>query len=163
MEPRRHTWIIPERLAVAERPGGGGRAHRRERRAAELGWWRARGITTVVSCMPTRQGLLDAALAGIAVRWFPLDDPETGAVAIRAAADEVRALLRDPRERVLVHGDAATEWLTALRAGMDLLVGGSGTPEEALAAAEADGLPVGSLAQRLVADLVSPGAPELVA
>ena len=42
-EPRAYAWIVPERVAVAERPGGCGRGHRREARIAELDWWRDHG------------------------------------------------------------------------------------------------------------------------
>ena len=35
-EPMTYAWLIPERLVIAERPGGGGRSHRRLRRDGEL-------------------------------------------------------------------------------------------------------------------------------
>ena len=49
MEPKRYAWIVPARLAVAERPGRGGRSHRRELRPLEIEWWCGQGVTAVVS------------------------------------------------------------------------------------------------------------------
>lgn len=156
MEPRHVTWLVPDRLAVAPRPGGGGRSHRRELRVREMAWWRSRGVTCVVSCMGARHGLLECALQGMAIHWFPLDDPATAPAAISAAAVAIRAVLDDPEQVVLVHGDAPGEWFSALRAGLAFLMGQAASPQEALDVVEADGLPVGSLAREVVQGLTSP-------
>ncbi|HWH14665.1 MAG TPA: hypothetical protein VNT51_07950 [Miltoncostaeaceae bacterium] len=150
MEPRKHAWIVPGRLAVAERPGGGGRAHRRERRRAEQAWWRDQGVDLIVSCMPTRHALVDYVVDGFAVRWHPLTDPESAPARLRAMAAEAAMLVETGDHVVLVHGDAATEWLAAVSASLRLQLGLAAGPREALAAAAADGLPVGSLASRLL-------------
>ena len=62
--PSTYAWLLPARLAVAERPGGGGRSHRRERRAAEMAWWSAQGVVAVVSGMRSPHGLADHRRAG---------------------------------------------------------------------------------------------------
>jgi hypothetical protein len=51
---------------------------------------------------------------------------------------------------VLVHCDRANEWLAAVDAALRLRLGLARTPKAALRAAEADGLPVGSLAASIV-------------
>ena len=97
MEPRHYAWIIPGRLAVAERPGGGGRSNRRERRFAELEWWRSRGVVAIVSAMRTRHGLADYVEGGFLARWHPLGDVGGGSDgAARAGGDGARAA-RDAR------------------------------------------------------------------
>lgn len=149
MEPRHYAWVVPGRVAVAERPGGGGRAHRRDRRAAEQDWWRDQGVDVVISCMPSTHGLLEHALAGFAVRWHPVPDAESAPDRLRKMGTEV-VRLADAGHVVLVHGDAATEWLAAVDAALRLALGTAGSPAEALRAAAADGLPVGSLAIRLL-------------
>jgi len=151
MEPRHHAWIIPGRVAVAERPGGGGRAHRRARRVAEQAWWREQGVDVIVSCMPSRHALLDYAVDGFAVRWHPLTDVESAPARLRAMAAEVASLAAGDAHVLLVHGDAATEWLAAVDAALRLGLGLTDDVGAALAAAAADGLPVGSLASLLVA------------
>ena len=39
--PRHLTWVLPEVLAVSERPGGQATTHRRVRRQEEVIWLRA--------------------------------------------------------------------------------------------------------------------------
>lgn len=149
-EPTTYAWIVPERLAVAERPGRGGRSHRRDLRAGEIAWWQARGVEAVVSAMRTRHALADYERAGLAVRWHPLRDPEQARTELWAIADDVRELLASGSGAVLVHCDMAGEWLAAIDATLRLNLGLARTPGAALRAAAADGLPVGSLATSIV-------------
>ena len=69
-----HAWIVPGRLAIAERPGGGGRSQRVTRRHADLAWWRAQGVATIVSTMRSRHSVTEYARLGFGVRWYPLKD-----------------------------------------------------------------------------------------
>jgi hypothetical protein len=157
-EPRRYAWIVPGRLAVAERPGRGGRSHRRALRIAEQAWWRAQGVVAVVSCMRTRHGLAEYAQDGLAVRWHPLTDPEQARAELSAAVASATELLAAGEGAVLVHCDRANEWLAAIDAGLRLGLGLARTPRTALRAAEADGLPVGSLAASIVGRRRAPAA-----
>jgi hypothetical protein len=150
MQPATHAWIIDGRLAVAERPGGGGRSHRVERRIAEQAWWREQGVTTIVSTMSTRHSLLEYALDRFAVRWFPLLDEASAPVTLAALGDEVATLLAEDAGAVLVHCDRPGEWLAAVDAALRLRLGLAGSCGEALGGAERDGLPVGSLANGIV-------------
>jgi hypothetical protein len=147
--PRFHAWIVPDRIAVAERPGGGGRSHRRARRESEIAWWWEQGVRGVASGMRSRHGLMDYSLAGFAIRWSPLTD-------LDHAPDEMSALIAAVLELgesapVLVHVDYANEWLAGVDARLRLALELASDPRDALLAAAADGLPVGPLAQALVA------------
>ena len=51
--PRNFTWVIRDRLAVSERPGGFAPNHRRVRRQEEIIWLRVQGFTRVVSLLPS--------------------------------------------------------------------------------------------------------------
>ena len=124
-EPRAYAWVVPERVAVAERPGGCGRAHRREARVEELEWWRDHGVVAIVSGMRTRHCLDDYAARGFEVRWHPLKDPEQARDAVVALAREVRDLLETHDGAVLVHCDCANEWLAARH---DLALAGERVP-----------------------------------
>jgi hypothetical protein len=150
MEPRRYAWIVPGRLAVAERPGRGGRSHRRLLRLDEQEWWREQGVTAIVSGMRTRHALAEYAEAGFAVRWHPLRDPDQARQELPLLIASVRELLDAGGGAVLVHCDRANEWLAGLDAALRLALGLARTPRAALRAAEADGLPVGSLAASIV-------------
>jgi hypothetical protein len=159
VEPRTYAWIIPARLAVGERPGGAGRSHSRERRAAELDWWRGQGVGAIVSGLRTRHCLADYVDAGFVVRWHPLKTPEQAERDISALVTDVRGLLEeDPVRGVLVHCDMANEWLAGVDAALRLGLGLTRTPAAALRAAAVDGLPVGSLATSIVGRLMSAAA-----
>jgi hypothetical protein len=149
-EPATYAWIVPGRLAVAERPGRGGRRHRRELRVAEQAWWREQGVAAIVSAMRSRHALAEYAEAGFAVRWHPLRDPEQARSEMPALVAAVRELLDAQEGAVLVHCDRANEWLAGVDAGLRLGLALSRTERAALRAARADGLPVGSLAASLV-------------
>lgn len=149
-EPRSYAWILPGRLAVAERPGGGGRSHRRARRDAELAWWQEQGVTGVLSAMRSRHGLLEYALAGLRVRWWPLADPDAARGVLPDLVSGVREMLEEAPGAVLVHCDRPGEWLAALDAALRMAYGLAPDAVAGLAQAAADGFPVGDLAVSLL-------------
>jgi hypothetical protein len=55
--PRNFTWVIKDRLAVSERPGGFSPNHRKVRRQEEIIWLQVQGFTRVVSLLPSRHNL----------------------------------------------------------------------------------------------------------
>jgi len=112
-EPKRIWWARPRKLCALERPGGGGRTHRRERRQAELEYLRARGVRLIVSTMPTRHNLAAYDAAGLEWRRVPVRDAAGGA----GALEELLALLRrelKPRGAVAVHGNLHTDFVAAV-------------------------------------------------
>jgi hypothetical protein len=151
VEPRVYAWLVADRLAVAERPGGGGRSHRIARRTAELDWWNAHGVTSIVSGMRTRHGLLEAALAGFRVCWHPLIEPDQSAREVPALVDRALAEMDRGEGAVLVHVDRPGEWLAGVDAALRLALGLARTRGDALAQAAGDGLPVGDLSRSLIA------------
>ena len=64
-EPKRIWWARPRKLCALERPGGGGRSHRPERREAEIAWLKEHGVRTVISTMSTRHNLPAYEAAGL--------------------------------------------------------------------------------------------------
>ena len=55
--PRHITWVLPERLAVSERPGGRTISHRKVRRQEEIIWLKENGFTVVISLLDSPQNL----------------------------------------------------------------------------------------------------------
>ncbi len=149
MEPKISAWIVPGRIVVAERPGGGGRSHRRGLREVHQAWWRAQGVEAIVSGMRSRHGLAEYEADGFAVRWHPLRDPEGAALELPRLVASARELAGRPGA-VLVHVDRPNEWLAGVDAALRLDAGLAASPEDALAQAAADGLPVGDLARALI-------------
>lgn len=149
--PVRFAWILPGRLAVAERPGRGGRSHRRALREGECAWWGALGVRTVVSGMRSRHALAEYRARGWEVHWHPLGEPRQAVAELPRLVGTVHALLDRPVDGpVLVHCDRPGEVLAAVDAALRLSLGLARDRHAAFEAARADGLPVGSLAASLV-------------
>jgi hypothetical protein len=137
-EPRRIWWARPRKLCALERPGGGGRSHRSERRAAEIAYLKERGVRLVISTMTTRHNLADYERAGLAWHHVPVALTANGADALEELLSLLRRELRR-RGAVAVHGNRDTDFPAAVCAahlhevrGVDLA--------EALGAAAAAGL-----------------------
>lgn len=112
-EPKRIWWARPRKLCALERPGGGGRSHRPDRRAEEIEWLKANGVRTVVSLMTTRHNLAAYEQAGLRCLHMPVPDgPEAG-----DAVDELVVNLRRELRRagaVAVHANRRTDVAAAV-------------------------------------------------
>lgn len=148
IEPRRLWWARPRKLCALERPGGGGRSHRPERRAGEIAWLKAAGVRLVVSTMTTRHNLAAYEEAGLAWCHVPVAVTAEGADAL----DELVGLLRRELRRrgaVAVHGNRYTDFAAAVCAAH--LHEARGTdPADGLSMAAAAGLRVTEEAARLL-------------
>ena len=123
-----------------ERPGGGGRSHRPERRAADIEYLKERGVRLVISTMTTRHGIAEYEAAGLEWHHVPVPSCAEGAEAL----EELLPLLRRELRRagaVAIHGNRHTDFVAAVCAahlydhkGVD--------PGASLVAAEAAGLTV---------------------
>ncbi len=112
-EPRRVWWARPRKLCALERPGGGGRSHRIERRAAEIEHLRGRGVRTVISVIKTRHNLEAYDAVGLDWHHVPVARTEDGAEAL----EELLALLRRETRRsgaVAIHGNLYTDLVAAV-------------------------------------------------
>ena len=139
-EPKRIWWARPRKLCALERPGGGGRSHRPERRAQEIAYLRSRGVRMVVSTMPTRHNLADYERAGLEWHHVPVPSTEEGADAL----EELLPLLRRELRRagaLAVHGNRRTDFAAAVCAA-HLHEARGVDPAAGLSAAQAAGLPV---------------------
>ena len=133
-QPKRIWWARPRKLCALERPGGGGRSHRPERRNEEIVWLKAEGVRTVISVMRTRHNLAAYEEAGLEWVHAPVEDGDE--------PDELVPLLRRHLRgagAVAVHGDHRTDFVA--RACAELLDTAYRIPvEEGLARAAAAGL-----------------------
>jgi hypothetical protein len=141
-------WARPRKLCALERPGGGGRSHRPERRAEEIDYLVSSGVRLVVSTMTTRHNLGDYEAAGLEWHHVPVES----CASAEAAFEELLGFLRRELRRrgaVAVHGNRHTDFVAALCAahlhearGLD--------PSAGLAAAAEAGLTVTPEAAALV-------------
>lgn len=147
-EPRRIWWARPRKLVALERPGGGGRSHRPQRREGEIAWLAERRVRTVVSTMATRHNLPAYEAAGL--EWHHVPVPVTGEGG--DALDEILTLLRTELRAagaVAVHGNRHTDFVAAVCAA-HLHEHRGVEPVEGLRAAVASGLMVTSESCRLL-------------
>lgn len=154
-EPKRIWWARPRKLCALERPGGGGRSHRPERRRREIEWLRAKGVRTIISTMTTRHNLDAYDAAGIRRLHVPVACAADGEGALEELLTILRRELRRPGA-VALHGNRHTDFVAAVCAAF--LWDRYGVPvEEGLARAAKAGLTVTPEAAALV------GAPPPVA
>ena len=111
--PKRIWWARPRKLCALERPGGGGRSHRPERRAAEIAYLRQSGVRTVISTMASRHNLAEYERAGLDWHHVPASSAADGADALEELLPLVRRELRS-RGAVAVHGNRHTDFVAAL-------------------------------------------------
>ena len=139
-EPKRIWWARPRKLCALERPGGGGRSHRPERREAEIAWLAAQGVRFVVSTMRTRHNLADYERAGLDWHHVPVASAAEGADALEELLGVLRRKLRR-RGAVAVHGNRHTDFVAAVCAA-HLYEARDLDPAEGLREAQAAGLTV---------------------
>jgi hypothetical protein len=104
IKPRNFAWVITDKLAVCERPGGYGANHRRVRRQEEIIWIREQGFTRVISLIPSPHNLHNYDELGVAWLHRPFPPHEPNEQFLTQILPELRDLL-GAGERVLVHQD----------------------------------------------------------
>jgi hypothetical protein len=146
--PNRIWWARPKKLCAMERPGGGGRSHRPERRAADIKYLVEHGVRLVISTMTTRHNLGDYEAAGLEWVHVPVASCDEGAEKL----DELLTLLRRELRKggaVAIHGNRYTDFVAAVCAA-HLHEWKDVPPEEGLRAATEAGLTVTAEAARLL-------------
>ena len=112
IEPRHFRWIIKDRLAVCERPGGYGENHRRVRRQEEIIWLRQNGFDRVISLIPSSHNLHNYAELDLPFRHVPFTGPQDGPAALLTVLSTIRDHLVD--ERIIVHREELGERIAGL-------------------------------------------------
>ena len=113
--PRNFTWILKDKLAICERPGGYGENHRRVRRQEEIIWIRENGFGCVISIIPAPHNLHNYDELGVTSRHRPFngDELETW---LRAFYRELHELLRNGT-KVIVHGEEVGDRIVGIMGG----------------------------------------------
>jgi hypothetical protein len=109
-EPRRIWWARPRKLCALERPGGGGRSHRPERREAEVEYLKDAGVRTVISLMATRHNIDHYEDAGLKAIHLPVEEDRDGLL------DAVEVVRRETRKTgaVAIHANRYTDFVAAV-------------------------------------------------
>ena len=149
--PRNFTWVIRDKLAISERPGGYARNHRKVRRQEEIIWLREQGFTRVVSLLASPHNL--HAYDEMGVKWSHV--PFGAQADPRAVLPELYEAVKGwvaSGERVLLHQEELGDRLMGLTAGYLLWAGLLPAGPQAIAVLE-----------RIVQRQMGPDGRELVA
>ena len=115
IQPRNFTWILKDKLAISERPGGFGSSHRRVRRQEEIIWIRENGFNYVVSLIQAPHNLHNYGELGQPYRHRPMrtDNIDVWLTALyRELDDLIRA-----GQRLLVHGEELGDRVVGVMGG----------------------------------------------
>lgn len=159
--PRNFAWIIKDKVAVSERPGGYARTHRRVRRQEEIIWLREQGFSRVVSLLPSTHNLYAYEELGVVsehVPFGPHDDT-------RVFLGDLYVRLRDwlaAGEKVLIHQEELGDRVQGVVAGYLVWSGLVKSPAQTISIVERiNSRQMGPLGRELVAvaaDLAAEGA-----
>ncbi len=117
LQPRFFCWIIKDRLAAAERPGGFARNHRKVRRQEELIWLRSHGFTRIVSLLDSTHNLHAYEEAELVYEWLPLGRHDEMAARLRNIYEHLITWLDDPEEKVFIHHEEFGDRILGVLAG----------------------------------------------
>ena len=116
IRPRNFSWVMKDKLAVCERPGGYGANHRRVRRQEEIIWIREQGFTCVISLIPSPHNLHNYTELDVTWRHRPFGVHDDARERLAELFPELRQLVSDGG-RVLVHGDELGDRISGIMAG----------------------------------------------
>ncbi|HLT16475.1 MAG TPA: hypothetical protein VK007_07200 [Acidimicrobiales bacterium] len=116
IKPRNFAWILKDKLAVCERPGGYGANHRRVRRQEEIIWIREQGFTKVITLIPSPHNLHNYDEMGVSWIHLPFGPLEDPAEVSQALYHHLAKLLAGDG-KVLVHQDELSDRVAGLMGG----------------------------------------------
>jgi hypothetical protein len=103
LEPRFFCWVIKDKLAASERPGGYGRNHRKVRRQEEIIWLRQHDFTSVLSLLDSPHNLHAYDEMDMPHAHVPLGRGIDGINQLPDVFSTMADLLGAPDARVLIH------------------------------------------------------------
>lgn len=126
IQPRRFHWILKDKLAICERPGGYGQHHRRVRRMEEIIWIRRQGFDRVVSIIDAPLNLHNYDECEVRYVHRPMTLGDKLPPVLDTTYHDFNNLL-ESGERLLVHHEELGDTVCGAMAGY-LVWGGMVTP-----------------------------------
>ena len=123
LQPRFFVWIIKDRLAVSERPGGYARNHRKVRREEEILWLRQQGFTRVLSLLESPHNLKAYDEMSVRCDHVPLGRPVTYQQRLPEVYEAMARLVDDPGQKVLMHLEESGDVLAGVVGGFLVYLG----------------------------------------
>ncbi len=122
LRPRSFSWVLPQRFAVGERPGGSGTTHRRIRREEEICWLKKQNFGAVVSLLPLTHNIQAYNDAGLRAVHVPVDPRHTLAY-LPTIFKTFDTLVRLQQAKIFVHTDDVGDYLSGICASYLLYLG----------------------------------------
>lgn len=158
LEPRGFCWIVQDRLAASERPGGFARNHRKVRRQEELIWLVGHDFTHVLSLLDSPHNLHAYEEAGLPYEHVPLGRHDDWPQSLERTYTTLSKWLDDPSERVLIHHEEFGERLIGVLAGYLLFNGVvSAGPHAIVMMEKITGRELGAPGREIVAATINEG------
>ncbi|MFN8021475.1 MAG: hypothetical protein U0Q03_08110 [Acidimicrobiales bacterium] len=114
--PRNFTWIMKDKLAICERPGGYGDNHRRVRRQEEIIWLRENGFGCLISIIPAPHNLHNYDELSLPYRHRPFTGVDDLGLWLKTFYTELHHLL-DSGVKVIVHNENVDDRLVGIMGG----------------------------------------------
>jgi len=125
--PRHFTWVIKDKVAVCERPGGYGIDHRKVRRQEEIIWLRNNKFDFVMSLCGSTHNLRNYEEGGVPFHHVPFSGPAAGPLSLTRAMASIRDHV-NAGDKIVVHRERLGERVMGLIASyllwMDLVPNG---------------------------------------
>ncbi|MGH9047593.1 MAG: hypothetical protein ACRDVW_09825 [Acidimicrobiales bacterium] len=135
IQPRNFTWVIKDRFAVSERPGGFAPNHRRVRRQEEIIWLRVQGFDRVISLLPSPHNLHAYDEGELVWAHYPLVSGIDPRPVLEECYGDLRNALTHDR-RVLMHQEELGDRVMGVVAGFLVWSGRIPTTPQATAMVE---------------------------
>ncbi len=116
IEPRNFKWVLRGQLAVSERLGGYGDAHRRVRRQEEIIWSRVNGFDRILSLIPNNANLHNYDEEDVSWIHRPFRGPEDGEAFLNRVYSDVN-MLTTQGFKILMHREDLGDHVSGLVAG----------------------------------------------
>lgn len=113
--PRNFTWILKDKLAICERPGGVGDSHRRVRRQEEIIWLRENGFGCVISIISAPSNLHNYDELQLPYRHRAFNQDNLDAYLTRLYTELHDLLNRNIK--VLVHAEEVSDRIVGVMGG----------------------------------------------
>lgn len=127
IQPRNFKWVLRDQLAVSERLGGYGQAHRRVRRQEEIIWARVNGFDRIMSLIPNNANLHNYDEEDVAWIHRPFRGAEDGEAFLHLVYSDIN-MLTTQGFKILMHREELGDHVSGLIAGY--LVWTEMVPEE---------------------------------
>lgn len=133
--PRNFTWVIEDRLAVCERPGGYSPNHRKVRRQEEILWINGQRFSRIISLLPSTHNLHAYEERNLPCAHFPLPSNVDVSEVLAELYPALLYWLRNG-ERLLMHQEELGERIAGVVAGFLCWSGVLPEPPRAISATE---------------------------